>query len=84
VTAPGETIDVLVTDQGIAVNPNRVDLLDRLKKSELPIVSIEELHQKAINITGKPETAKTKDNVIALIEWRDGTVIDSVREIDLT
>ena len=83
VTAPGETIDVLVTDQGIAVNPNRVDLLDRLKKSELSIVSIEELHQKAIKITGKPETAKTKDNVIALIEWRDGTVIDTVREIDL-
>jgi len=83
VTAPGEAIDVLVTDQGIAVNPNREDLLDRLKNSELPIVSIKELHQKAIEITGKPKPAKTKDNVIALIEWRDGTVIDAVREIDL-
>jgi citrate lyase subunit alpha/citrate CoA-transferase len=83
VTAPGETIDVLVTDHGIAVNPERSDLLDRLKNSDLPIVSIEELHQKAIEITGKPEPAKTKDNVIALIEWRDGTVIDAVREIDL-
>jgi len=84
ITAPGETIDVLVTDHGIAVNPDRGDLLDRLKNSSLPIVSIEELHQKAINITGKPQPARTKDNVIALIEWRDGTVIDAVREIDLS
>jgi citrate lyase subunit alpha/citrate CoA-transferase len=83
ITAPGATIDVLVTDHGIAVNPDRQDLLDRLKDSDLPIVSIEELHQKAIEITGKPQPAKTKDNVIALIEWRDGTVIDAVREIDL-
>ncbi len=82
VTAPGETIDVLVTDHGIAVNPKRADLIDRLKKSELPIVSIEELHKNAIEFTGKPEPAKTKDNIVALIEWRDGTVIDAVREIE--
>jgi citrate lyase subunit alpha/citrate CoA-transferase len=84
VTAPGDTIDVLVTDYGIAINPNRKELLDRLKDSDLPIVSIEELHHKAIEITGKPKPARTKDNVIALIEWRDGTVIDAVREIDLS
>jgi citrate lyase subunit alpha/citrate CoA-transferase len=81
-TAPGATIDVLVTDQGIAVNPQREDLHERLKHSDLPIVSIEELHEKAIHITGRPEQAKTKDNIVALIEWRDGTIIDAVREID--
>jgi citrate lyase subunit alpha/citrate CoA-transferase len=84
VTAPGETIDVLVTDYGIAINPGRTDLLERLKNSNLPIVSIEELHHKAIEFTGKSEPAKNKDNVIALIEWRDGTVIDAVREIDMS
>ncbi len=82
VTAPGDVIDVIVTDQGIAVNPKRRDLLDRLNKSDLPLVSIEELHEKAIAHTGKPEPAKTKDNVVALIEWRDGTVIDAVKEVD--
>ncbi len=82
VTTPGESIDVLVTDQGIAVNPNRTDLVDRLKNSDLPLKSIEELHDKAIAVTGKPEKPKMKDNVVALIEWRDGTVIDVVREID--
>lgn len=82
ITAPGESIDAIVTDHGVAVNPNRKDLLDRLKDSNLPLVSIEELHEKAIGFTGKPDVPRTKDNVIAVIEWRDGTVIDSVREID--
>ncbi len=82
ITAPGDVIDVIVTDQGIAINPKRQDLLDRLKNSDLPIVSIEELHEKAIAHTGKPEPAKTKDNVVALIEWRDGTVIDVVKEVE--
>jgi citrate lyase subunit alpha/citrate CoA-transferase len=83
VTAPGAVIDVLVTDQGIAVNPARQDLLDRLKGSDLPIVTIEELHEKAIAVTGKPEKPKTKENIVALIEWRDGTVIDVVHELDI-
>jgi len=84
VTAPGDVIDVLVTDFGVAVNPKRHDLLDRLKNSDLPIMSIAELHEKALSFTGKPEPVRTKDNVVALIEWRDGTVIDCVREIDRT
>lgn len=83
VTAPGEVIDAIVTDHGIAINPKRQDLLDRLKGSDLPLLTIEELHEKAIRITGRPEKPKTKDNVVAVIEWRDGTVIDSVRELDV-
>ena len=83
VTAPGDVIDAVVTDYGIAINPKRQDLLDRLKGSDLPLLSIEELHEKAISITGKPEKPKVKDNVVALIEWRDGTIIDVVRELDL-
>ncbi len=83
ITAPGDTIDAIVTDKGIAVNPKRQDLLERLKGSDLPLISIEELHEKAIKITGKPEKPKFKDNVVAVIEWRDGTIIDSVRELDI-
>ncbi len=83
VTAPGDVIDAIVTDQGIAVNPKREDLLERLKSSNLPLVSIEELHEKAIRITGKPRKPRTKDNVVAVIEWRDGTIIDAVRELDI-
>jgi citrate lyase subunit alpha/citrate CoA-transferase len=73
-----------VTDHGVAINPKRTDILDRLKHSTLPLLSIEELHNKAIAVTGKPERPKTKDNVVAVIEWRDGTLIDSVQELDLS
>ncbi len=82
VTAPGDSIDAIVTDHGIAVNPNRRDLHDRLKNSDLPLVTIEELYEKAIGFTGKPEQPKLKDDVVAVIEWRDGTIIDAVRQID--
>jgi citrate lyase subunit alpha/citrate CoA-transferase len=84
VTAPGEVIDVLVTDHGIAINPQRQDLLDRLKKSTLPVMTIEQLYEKASGYTGKLPVVKTKDHIVALIEWRDGTVIDCVRELDLS
>lgn len=32
VTTPGESVDIVVTDYGVAVNPARQDLLDALKK----------------------------------------------------
>ncbi len=80
-TAPGEMIDVIVTERGIAINPRRQDLLDRLKGSGLPIKSIEELHQIAIDMTGVPERPEFTDRIVALIEFRDGTIIDTVRQL---
>ena len=81
VTAPGETIDVIVTERGIAINPDRKDLIERLKGSKLPIKSIEELHREAIEMTGEPEKPEFEDRIVALIEYRDGTVIDVVRQL---
>lgn len=83
ITTPGETVDVVVTDHGIAVNPGRQDLLVRLKGSGLPIVTIEELKASAEEITGPPPRAKFGDRIVALLEYRDGTVIDTVREVKL-
>ncbi len=79
---PGELIDVIVTERGIAINPRRTDLIEKLKGSKLPIKTIEELKDEAEKICGKPEKAKFKDNVIAVIKWVDGTIIDSVFEVD--
>jgi citrate lyase subunit alpha/citrate CoA-transferase len=81
VTVPGETIDVLVTERGIAVNPARTDILDRLKGSDLPLVSIKELRKMAVDIAGEPKKPEFEDRVVALIEYRDGTVIDTVRQL---
>jgi len=81
VTAPGETIDVVVTDVGIAVNPRRKDLLEKLKAADLDLRDIKELQEEAYDIAGEPEKPKTTDKIIAVIQYRDGSVIDIVKEV---
>ena len=79
---PGELIDVIVTERGIAINPLRKDLLDAVKGSSLPIVEIRDLKAEIEDICGGPPAPpKTGDKVIAAIKWVDGTVIDCVKEV---
>ncbi|WPC41713.1 citrate lyase subunit alpha [Clostridium sp. JS66] len=80
VTTPGESIDVVVTERGIAVNPIRKDLIEKLKAKNLPVMTIEELKDLAENMTGKPEPIEFTDKVVAVVEYRDGTIIDVVRK----
>ncbi|MBE6069424.1 MAG: citrate lyase subunit alpha [Clostridium lundense] len=80
VTTPGESIDVLVTERGIAVNPRRQDLIEKLKETNLPVMTIEELKEVAEKMTGKPEAIKTTDEIVAIVEYRNGTVIDVVKK----
>lgn len=81
VTTPGESIDVLVTERGIAVNPKRNDLIEKLKETNLPIMTIEELKNIAEKMTGKPKAIQSSDEIVAVVEYRDGTVIDVVRKV---
>ena len=81
ICGPGELIDIIVTERGIAINPLRKDLIDKMKKSKLPIKTIHELKEEAERICGKPKTAKFEEKIIAAIKWVDGTVIDVVRQI---
>ncbi|HNX66351.1 MAG TPA: citrate lyase subunit alpha [Bacteroidales bacterium] len=78
---PGELIDVIVTERGIAINPRRQDLIDSVKGKGLPLITIEELKEIAESICGKPEKALFDDRVVAAIKWVDGTVIDAVRQV---
>ncbi|MBO7080225.1 MAG: citrate lyase subunit alpha [Bacilli bacterium] len=78
ITTPGEDIDVLVTERGIAINPKRTDLINALKDSRLPIYDIEYLYNLAHKITGTPKKLSRKEEVIGLVEYRDGTIIDSL------
>ncbi|MFH1312104.1 MAG: citrate lyase subunit alpha [Candidatus Eisenbacteria bacterium] len=79
---PGELIDVIITERGIAINPLRKDLLDAVKGSDLPIRSIEDLKAGVEKLCGgKPQKPKFKDKVVAAIKWVDGTLIDSVRQV---
>ncbi len=78
VSTPGSTVDVIVTQRGIAVNPARHDLTERLKANKLPIFDILELKELAEDISGKPAPVETGDRRVADIEYRDGTVIDHI------
>ncbi len=81
VCGPGELIDVIVTERGIAINPKRTDLIEKAKDSGLPIKTIQELKDEAEKICGKPEKIEFSDEIVALIKWVDGTVIDAVRKV---
>jgi citrate lyase subunit alpha/citrate CoA-transferase len=81
VVTPGESIDVLVTDHGIAVNPNRPEVAERLKAAGLPLFTIEALYQRAISLTGEPQAIEFTDRIVGVIRYRDGSVIDVVRQV---
>lgn len=82
VVTPGDSIDIVVTEIGIAINPKRKDLIDSLSKVVgLPIYSIEELQQKAQAIVGTPVPLEFTDKTVALIEYRDGTIMDEIKEV---
>jgi citrate lyase, alpha subunit len=82
VSCPGEAVDVVVTERGIAVNPRRPDLMDRARRASLPLIGLEELMAEVHAVTGVPEEPHFGDRVVALVEWRDGSVLDVVREVE--
>lgn len=81
VTTPGDCVDVVVTDYGIAVNPLRQDLIKCLDEAEIPHVTIESLRDKAYSLVGTPDRLAWEDKVVAIVEARDGTILDVVRRI---
>jgi citrate lyase subunit alpha/citrate CoA-transferase len=81
IITPGETVDVLVTDYGVAVNPRRQDIYDRLKTKHLPIYTIDELQKKAQKVTGIPEPVGYEKKIVGVVEYRDGTILDVIRQV---
>jgi len=81
VTTPGETVDVVVTERGIAVNDRHQELKHELRKRRLPVRDIRDLQQEICQVTGVPRPLEFEDEVVALIEYRDGTIIDAIRKV---
>ena len=80
VTTPGHKVDVVVTERGVAVNPQRKDLLENLRGKGIPLVEIGDLKKMAEELTGVPGTPPFGDKVIGIVEYRDGTIIDTIRQ----
>ncbi|MFS2224631.1 citrate lyase subunit alpha [Pantoea sp. B65] len=78
---PGESIDVLVTDHGIAVNPARPEIRQRLLAAGLKVTDIDSLYQRAISLTGEPKPIAFTQRIVGVIRYRDGSVIDVVRQV---
>lgn len=81
VVTPGESIDVLVTERGICVNPMRPDLKDNLIKGGITVKDIEELASEVEQITGKAKEIENEERIVGVVEYRDGTIIDVIRQV---
>lgn len=82
ITTPGETVDILVTDRGIAINPKHAELIERLQKeSTFEIRTIQELKAIAEKLTGVPEKTVKSETPVAVSQYRDGTVIDVIYKV---
>lgn len=79
IATPGETVDVIVTERGVAINPRRQDLIENLGGTDLPLMPVKKLRDLAYELSGKPAPLKFSDDVMAVVEYRDGTVIDVIR-----
>ena len=81
ISTPGSTVDVLVTQKGVAVNPKNIELRQRLIDSGVKVLDIRELKSLAEDRSGVPMKPAIGERVVAEVIYRDGTVIDRIREV---
>ncbi len=82
VSTPGEVVDLVVTERGVAVNPTRPDLADDLRRAGVPVCTLEELRAGSERLVGQAKHPALGEEVVAVIQWRDGTVLDVVRKVE--
>ena len=84
VSTPGDSIDIIVTDGGIAINPRktakRVRVEKLLRAAKLNFRSIEELKEVALS-QASPLTPELTSEVTTLVEYRDGTHLDVIYSV---
>ncbi len=81
IVTPGKTIDIVVTDQGIAVNPIRSDLIAMMGVAGIDLCTIEDLRDKARRIVGEGSPIAYTDRVVGVVTYRDGSVIDLIHQV---
>ncbi|MCI6855291.1 MAG: citrate lyase subunit alpha [Firmicutes bacterium] len=81
IATPGQSIDAVVTEFGIAINPLRKDLLACLQNSKLNIVPISYLRNLGEKMGAKEIVPETSDRIVGVVEYRDGTIIDNIYQI---
>jgi citrate lyase subunit alpha/citrate CoA-transferase len=83
VCGPSELIDVIVTERGVAINPRREDLLDAVGGSDLPVRPLAEIKAEVEGMVGgPPQPPRVTDRPVAVVNWVDGTVLDTVWQVE--
>ena len=79
VSTPGSSIDLLVTQYGIAANPGRPELRPALQKAGLPVKDIRELRELAESINGPAAPCQPpRERVAARVLGRRGEEQDLI------
>ena len=83
ISTPGSSVDLLVTQYGVAVNPARPELADRMREARLPVRDIHDLRDLAVSINGPaaPHVQKS-DRVTARVLGRNGGVQDVIFAVE--
>ena len=82
VSTPGRCVDLLVTQYGIAVNPARTDLKEKLLAAHLKVVDITELKNIADRLNGPSSGYKrSSEKVVAKVLGRDSQVQDVIYQV---
>lgn len=81
VITPGETVDVVVTDRGVAVNPLRKDLIQRFEEAGIKLMAIKELKNMVTRMLGEPDPIRFDDQIVGVVEYRDGSIIDVIHKV---
>lgn len=80
ITTPGDVVDAIVTNKGIAINPRRKDLIE-IVKGKIDIVPIEELKDMAYDATGGPKELDLGEEIVGITKWFDGTLLDIIKRV---
>jgi citrate lyase subunit alpha/citrate CoA-transferase len=81
IVSPGKTVDVIVSEQGVAINPLREVLKEKFIAARIPLQSIEELRSRVDTLVGKPDPVQYTDKVVGLVTYRDGSIIDLIYQV---
>ena len=80
ISTPGDVVDAIVTNEGIAINPHRQDIVKKVKNN-INLISIEELKNMAYESTGGPKELNLGEKTVGIIKWIDGTLLDIIKQV---
>ncbi|MCT4615865.1 MAG: citrate lyase subunit alpha [Marinifilaceae bacterium] len=82
VVTPGESVDVVVTERGVCVNPSKPNLKAALIKAGVNVVEIDDLRKEVEKITGTPAPKQLGNKPVGYVEYRDGSILDVIYNVE--